>query len=147
MTGVELVHVPYRGNYLSDLLDGQVQVVFSPIQAVTEHMKSGALRGYAVTTATRSKLLPDVPAMAEYVPGYDASGWDGIAATKGTPAEIIDKINNATNLILRDPAINAHLVSLGVEPTPMSPAEYAKRVADEVAKWGKVVRTANIKVN
>jgi tripartite-type tricarboxylate transporter receptor subunit TctC len=147
MAGVDLVHVPYRGNYLPDLLAGQVQVVFSPIQAVMEYIRSGGLYGYAVTTTTRSKLLPDVPAMSEFVPGYDASGWDGIGAPKGTPAEVIEKLNQATNLIITDPAINAHLVDLGVNPLPRSPAEFSKHVTDEIEKWGKVIQTAGIKVN
>jgi len=147
MTGIDLVHVPYRGNYLSDLLDGQVQVVFSPIQAVIEHIKNGTLRGLAVTTAARSKLLPDVPAVAEFVPGYDASGWDGIAAPQGTPKEIIERLNRETNLIITDPKIKTHLIDLGVEPIAMSPVEFGKRVTDEVAKWAKVIQTAGIKVN
>jgi tripartite-type tricarboxylate transporter receptor subunit TctC len=147
MTGVDVVHVPYRGNYMPDLLEGQVQVVFVPILSVIEYIKNGRLRGLAVTTATRSKLLPDVPAMGEFVPGYDASGWDGIGAPKGTPSDVVEKLNHEINLIIADPATKARLLDLGVEPTPRTPAEFTKRVADEIEKWAKVIQAASIKVD
>jgi tripartite-type tricarboxylate transporter receptor subunit TctC len=147
MAGIELVHVPYRGNYMPDLLAGQVQVAFSPIQAAMQYVESGSLRGLAVTTTARSRLMPDVPAMDEFVPGYDASGWDGIGAPKGTPSEIVDRLNHETNLIITDPVIKEHFVDLGVEPIAMSPAEFTKRVTDEIEKWAKVIQAAGIKVN
>lgn len=147
MAGITLVHVPYRGNYMADLLAGQVQVAFSPIQAATQYVKGGRLRGLAVTTTARSRLLPDVPAMDEFVRGYDASGWDGIGAPKGTPSEIVDRLNHETNLILADPVIKEHFVDLGVEPIAMSPAEFTQRVTDEIQKWAKVIQVAGIEVN
>jgi tripartite-type tricarboxylate transporter receptor subunit TctC len=147
MTGVDLVHVPYRGHYMPDLLGGQVQVVFSPILAAREYIRNGKLLGLAVTTATRSRLLPDIPAMGEFVPGYDASGWDGIGAPKSTPAEVVERLNREINLIIADPMTKTHLVDVGVEPISMSSVEFNKRIADDTEKWAKVIRTAGIKVD
>ena len=145
MAGVNLVHVPYAGNFTADLLSGQVQVAFVPITNVIEYMRDARLRPLAVTTATRVEFLPDVPAMSECLPGYDATGWNGIGAPRGTPSAIIDKLNNEINAIVRDPAMKERLFSLGVEPLSMTPAEFGKRIADDTEKWAKVIKFANIK--
>jgi tripartite-type tricarboxylate transporter receptor subunit TctC len=145
MAGVNLVHVPYAGNFTADLLSGQVQVAFVPITNVIEYMRDARLRPLAVTTATRVEFLPDVPAMSEFLPGYDATGWNGIGAPRGTPSAIIDKLNNEINAIVRDPAMKERLFSLGVEPLSMTPAEFEKRIADDTEKWAKVIKFANIK--
>jgi tripartite-type tricarboxylate transporter receptor subunit TctC len=144
MTGVHLVHVPYRGAYMPDLLAGQVQVVFGPIAQSVELVRTGRLRALAVTTAKRLEVLPDVPSVDEFVPGYEAVGWYGIGVPKNTPAEIIDKLNEATNAGLADPKIKARLADLGVSPMPRTPAEFGKFIACETEKWGKVIRAANI---
>ena len=145
MAGVNLVHVPYAGNFTADLLSGQVQVAFVPITNVIEYMRDARLRPLAVTTATRVEFLPDVPAMSEFLPGYDATGWNGIGAPRGTPSAIIDKLNNEINAIVRDPAMKERLFSLGVEPLSMTSAEFGKRIADDTEKWAKVIKFANIK--
>jgi tripartite-type tricarboxylate transporter receptor subunit TctC len=147
MAGVDLVAVAYRGGgpALIDLMGGQVQVMFEPTIAANEYIKSGKLRALAVTTATRSNLLPDVPSMSEFVKGYEASQWYGIGAPKGTPPEIIAKLNTEINAGLTDPKMKARFTDLGGVPTPMTPAEFGKLVADETVKWGKVVKAANIK--
>jgi tripartite-type tricarboxylate transporter receptor subunit TctC len=147
MTGVDLVHVPYRGAALavSDVLAGQVEVTFSPIPLSIGYIRANKLRTLAVTSASRSPALPDVPTVAEFVPGYEATASDGIGAPANTPAEIIDKLNSAVNAALTDPSIKARLEDLGGVPMPMSPAEYARFIAAETEKWGKVVRFANIK--
>jgi tripartite-type tricarboxylate transporter receptor subunit TctC len=145
MTGVNLVHVPYRGGYLPDLLSGQVQVVFGTISTCIQYIRSGMLRALAVTTATRSDVLPDVPTLAEFVPGYEASQWYGIGAPKDTPAAVIEKLNNEINAIAADPAIKARLVGLGVDPMPMTSTAFGKFIADEAGKWGTVIQAANIK--
>ena len=145
-TGVDLVHVPYRSSFVPDLLVGQVQVVFAPITHLIAHIRSGKLRPLAVTTATRSEALPDIPTVAEFVPGYDAIGWYGIGAPKRTPAEIIDKLNKETNATLADPEFRSRLADLGAVPMSMAPAEFGKFIAEETEKWGKVIRLANIKL-
>jgi tripartite-type tricarboxylate transporter receptor subunit TctC len=145
MTGVHLVHVPYRGAYMPDLLAGQMQVVFGPIAQSVELIRTGKLRALAVTTAKRLEVLPDVPSVGEFVRGYEAAGWYGIGAPKNTPAEIIDKLNEATNGALADPKLKARLADLGVRPMPMTPVEFGTFIADETEKWGKVIRAANIK--
>ncbi len=137
--------LPYRASYFPDLLGGQVQVVFSPLTSVIEYIRDGRLRGLAVTTATRWRLLPDIPAIGEFVPGYDASGWNGIGTPKSTPTEIVEKLNNEINVIITNPNMKAHLVDLGVEPLSMTPAEFGKRIADDTEKWAKVVKFAGIK--
>jgi tripartite-type tricarboxylate transporter receptor subunit TctC len=147
MAGVDLVHVPYRGNYLPDLLSGQVQVTFTPISASLDFIKSGKLRALAVTTATRVDVLPDIPTVGEFVPGYEASAWDGICAPKNTPAEIVDRLNKEINAGLADSKLKARLTELGNVPMPMSAAEFGKFIAEETEKWGNVIRTANIKVD
>jgi len=147
MTGVSLVHVPYRGAgpALVDLLGGQVQVSFSTMSSSIEYVRAGKLRALAVTTATRSPVLPDIPTVNEFVPGYESSFWTGIGAPKNTPAEIVDKLNKEINAALADPKMKARLAELGATALPGSPTEFGKLIADETEKWGKVVRTANIK--
>ena len=148
MAGVDMVHVPYRGGggaAMIDLLGGQVQVLFiSPVVSV-EHIKAGKLRALGVTTATRSEALPDIPTVGEFVPGYEVSAWFGIGAPKKTPAEIVDKLNRETNVVLADPGIKARLADLGAMPSGGSPADFGKLIAEETEKWGKVIQTANIK--
>jgi tripartite-type tricarboxylate transporter receptor subunit TctC len=146
MTGIELVHVPYRTGYIPDLLSGQVQVAFSTITQAMAYVRDGKLRALAVSSAARSEVLPDVPAVGESVPGYDASGWFGICAPVATPAAIVDKLNNAINAIVAEPDTRARLVGLGVRPLSMTPAQFGKLIADDTEKWAKVIRSANIKV-
>ena len=145
MTGVDLVHVPYRTSFVPDLLTGQVQVGFTTPGPVIEHIRSGKLRALAVTAAARTALLPDVPALGEFVPGYEASGWIGIGAPRSTSAEIIERLNKAINAALADPKTMARLVDLGQEPLARSPAEFGSYIAEYTEKWGRVVRAANIK--
>src|SRR5215469_2740923 len=146
MAGVNLIHVPYRDNFTADLLGGQVQVAFVPITNVIEYIKDGRLRPLAVTTAKRSELLSDIPAMSEFLPGYDATGWNGIGAPKGTPSVIIEKLNKEISAIVLDPTMRARLIGLGIEPLAMTPAEFGQRIADDTEKWAKVIKFANIKV-
>jgi tripartite-type tricarboxylate transporter receptor subunit TctC len=145
MTGIELTHVPYRTGYIPDLLSGQVQVAFSTITQASQYVGDGRLRALAVSSATRSDVLPDVPAIGEFVPGYDASGWFGICAPAAMPAAIVDKLNNAINAIVAEPDTRARLVGLGVRPLSMTAAEFGKLIADDTEKWAKVIRSANIK--
>ena len=147
MTGVDLVQVHYRGAgpALVDLLAGQVQIIFVNTAASIEYIRAGTLRALAVTTETRSEALPDVPTVGEFLPGYEASGWNGVGVPKGTPAEIIDKLNREINTALADPKIKARLADLGAIVFANTPAEFGKFIADETEKWGKVVRAANIK--
>jgi tripartite-type tricarboxylate transporter receptor subunit TctC len=146
MAGVDLVHVPYRGSAqsLMDLLGGQVQVSFDPLPASIDYIRSGKLRALAVTTAARSEALPDLPTAGEFVPGYEASGWNGVCAPRNTPIEIIEKLNKEINAGLADPKVKARLASLGVTTLGGSSADFAKLIADETEKWGKVVRAINI---
>jgi tripartite-type tricarboxylate transporter receptor subunit TctC len=147
MTGVVMVHVPYRGDApaLTDLIGGQVQVMFGSIPPSVEHIRAGKLRALAVTTATRSEALPDIPTVSDFVPGYEASAWYGIGAPRNTPAEIVDKLNKEINAALSDPKIKARLADLGGTVLSGSPADFGKLIADETEKWGKVIRAANIK--
>ena len=149
MTGIKMTHVPYKGSapMLTDLLGGQVQVTFDNLPSSMPHIKAGTLRALAVTTAKRSDELPDVPTVAETVPGYEASAFFGFGVPHGTPKEIVDRLNAEINLALKDPAILAKLKDLGGTPIPGSPADFGKLVADETAKWEKVVRAANLSVN
>jgi len=147
MTGVDIVHVPYRGNLMPDLLAGQVQFYFSPMAQAIEFVKDGRLRALAVTTAKRAALLPDVPAIAEFVPGYAASGWYGIVAPAGTPAAIIDSLSTQILAGVGDPTFNARLQTLGVVPTPRDPAAFGRFIVDETRKWAKVIEFANIRVD
>jgi len=146
LTGVSLVHVPYRGGYVPDLLSGQVQVVFGTISSCIQYVRSGMLRALAVTSATRSDALPDIPALAEFVPGYEASQWYGIGTPKETPADVVETLNKAVNAVAADPAIRARLAGLGIDPTPMTSTAFGTFIADETEKWGKVIRAANIQV-
>jgi tripartite-type tricarboxylate transporter receptor subunit TctC len=147
LAGVDMVHVPYRGNgpALTDLLGGQVQVLFPSVPSSIEYIRSGKLRALGVTTAMRSQALPDIPTVGEFVPGYEASLWFGIGSPKNTPAEIIDKLNREIDAALADPKFKARLVGLGFEPMSMAPAEFGKFIAEETEKWGKVIRSAGIK--
>ncbi len=145
LTGVDLVHVPYRSSMLPDLLAGQIQLLFAAIPGVIDNVRAGKLRALAVTTATRVAVLPDVPAMSEIVPGYDASGWLGLGAPKGMPAELIARLNQEVGAVLADPTAKARLVGLGIEPMSMSAADFQKFMAGEVEKWAKVVKFAGIK--
>ena len=147
MAGVDMVHVPYRGGgpALNDLLGGQVQVMFPTSVASIEHVRAGRLRALAVTAATRSDQLPDIPTVAEFVPGYEASVWFGIGAPRTTPAEIVDKLNKEINAGLVDPKFKARLADLGGAVLAGSPAEFGKLISDETEKWAKVIRAANIK--
>jgi tripartite-type tricarboxylate transporter receptor subunit TctC len=146
MTGVSLVHVPYRGGYVPDLLSGQVQVVFSTISSSIQYVRSGMLRALAVTTATRSDVLPDIPTLGEFVPGYEASQWYGVGAPKETPAEVLETLNKAVNAVAADPSIKARLAGVGVDPTPMTSAAFGAFIVEETEKWGKVIRAANLVV-
>ena len=147
MTGVNMVHVPYRGDApaLIDLLGGQVQVMFGILPLSVEYIRVGKLRALAVTTATRSAVLPDIPSVGEFVPGYEARLWHGVGAPKNTPSEIVNKLNKEINAGLADPTMKARLAYLGAVPMPMTPAEFGKFMADETEKWGKVIRAADIK--
>ena len=147
LAGLEMIHVPYRGQApaMTDLLGGQVQVMFDPVVSSITHIRAGRLRPLAVTTSMRSEVLPDVPTVGDFVPGYVASIWFGVGAPRNTPAETVDKLNKAINTGLDDPKIKARLTDLGGVPMPMTSAEFGKFLADEVEKWNKVVRAANIK--
>jgi tripartite-type tricarboxylate transporter receptor subunit TctC len=148
MTSVNMLHVPYRGAApaLTDLLGGQVQVSFASMPAAIQYITAGKLRALAVTTATRSEVLPEVPTVGEFVAGYEASVWYGVGAPKNTPAEIIGKLNKEMNAALADPRIKPRFADLGGIPMPMTPTDFGKLIADETEKWGKVIRTANIKL-
>jgi tripartite-type tricarboxylate transporter receptor subunit TctC len=148
MTGVDMVHVPYRGNApaVIDLIAGQVQVLFADTPSSIAHVRAGKLRALAVTTAERSEILPGVPTVSEFLPGFEASNWFGVAAPKNTPPEIIEKLNREMNAALAEPDIKARLADLGVAPLAGSPADFGKFIAAEAEKWSKVIRAANIKV-
>jgi tripartite-type tricarboxylate transporter receptor subunit TctC len=147
MTGVVMVHVPYRGDApaLTDLIGGQVQVMFGSIPPSVEHIRAGKLRALAVTTATRSEALPDIPTVSDFVPGYEASAWYGIGAPRNAPAEVVDKLNKEINAALADTKMNARLADLGGTVLPGSPAEFGKLIADETEKWAKVVKFSGAK--
>jgi len=147
MTGVSMVHVPYRGGApaLTDLIGGQVQIMFDALTGSIEYIRASKLRALAVTTATRSEALPDLPTVGDFVPGYETSSWSGIGAPKDTPTEIIAKLNNEINAALADPKIKARLADLGSVPMPMSPADFGNLIDESVEKWGNVIHTANIK--
>jgi tripartite-type tricarboxylate transporter receptor subunit TctC len=147
MTGADFLHVPYKGatQAITDLLNGQVQVLFEPLPASIQHIKSEKLRALAVTTAARSEALPDVPTVAEFVAGYEASGWNGVCAPRNTPVEIVARLNSAINAGLADPKVKARLADLGATTLGGSPADFGKLIAEETEKWGKVIRAGNIK--
>jgi tripartite-type tricarboxylate transporter receptor subunit TctC len=149
MAGVKMVHVPYRGESLAltDLIAGQVQVVFTTIGSSIQYIRAGQLRALAVTTTTRSDALPEVPPLADAVPGYEASGWNGMCAPRGTPVEIIDKLNREINAGLTDPKIKARFEDLGSPPVTGTPAEFGKIIAEDTEKWAKVIRFSGAKPN
>jgi len=147
MAGITMTHVPYRGSapMLNDLIGGQVQFAFDAISGSIGHIRSGRLRALAVSTPTRIELLPELPTVGEFVPGYEATGMQGIGAPRNTPVEIVDELNRTINAGLADPTIKARLADLGSEPLPLTPAQYAKLLAEDTEKWGKVIRSGNIK--
>jgi tripartite-type tricarboxylate transporter receptor subunit TctC len=147
MTGVDMVHVPYRGAApaLNDLLGGQVQVMFGTLSSSTGFIRAGNLRALAVTTAARSPALPDIPTVADFVPGFEASGWYGVGAPRNTPAEIVDKLNREINAALADSKVRARIVDLGGVPMAMAPADFGKIIAEDTEKWAKVVKFSGAK--
>jgi len=147
MTGIAMTHIPYRssGPALTDLLGGRVQVMFDSIASTIEHIKADRLRSLAVTSAPRSTLIPDTPVMSDFVPGYDVNNWFGLGMPSHTPAEVVDRLNTAVNEGLVDPSLKARLAGMGGTSLPGSPSDFGKLIADETEKWGKVIRTANIK--
>jgi tripartite-type tricarboxylate transporter receptor subunit TctC len=147
MTGVSMVHVPYRGlaPALSDLIGAQVQVIFSTVPAAIEYIKAGRLRALALATAARSELLPDIPTVSEFVPGFESSQWYGVGTPTGTPADIIGKLNKEINAALADAKMKARIADLGGTVLPGSPADFGRLIADETEKWAKVIKFANIK--
>lgn len=149
MTGVSMVHVPYRGTgpALTDLLAGQVQVMFASLSASIEYIRADTLRALAVTTVARLEALPDIPTVREFVPGYETADWKGVLVPKNTPPEIIDKLNSELNAALADPDIKMRLADLGFTPIAGKPADFAKMIAAETDKWGKVVKALGIKAD
>jgi tripartite-type tricarboxylate transporter receptor subunit TctC len=147
MAGIDMLHVPYRAEApaITDLLSGQVQVYFGSLAGSIEHFKTGRLHALAVTTTTRSEALPDVPPVSDFVPGYEATNWNGIGAPRGTPPEVIAKLNREVNAALADPKLRARFADLGSVPLAGSPDDFSKFIADETERWAKVIRTANIK--
>jgi tripartite-type tricarboxylate transporter receptor subunit TctC len=147
MTGISMVHVPYRGSgpMLVGLLGGQVQLAFDTIFSSLEHIRSGRLRALGVSTAVRSDVLPDIPTVAEFLPGYEASTWFGVGAPKDTPRAIIDKLNSEINAGLADPQMKARIADLGGTVLAASPADFGKLIAHDTEKWGKVIRAGNIR--
>ena len=147
MAGVTMIYVPYRGDApaLTDLLAGQVQLCFSGLVSSIEYIRTGKVRALAVTTAKRLEIVPDIPTVGDFVPGYEASGWQGIGAPKSTPTEIVEKLNKEINAALADPKMKARLLDLGGVPLPLTPADFGKLIAEDTEKWGKVIRAANIK--
>ena len=147
MAGIDMVHVFYRGAgpTLTDLLAGQVQVYFAGTPASIEYIRAGRLRALAVTAARRSDALPDIPTVGEFLPGYEASTWYGVGAPKGTPAEIVEKLNKEVNAGLADPTMKARLADLGGDVLALSPADFGKLIVDETEKWGKVIKSVGIK--
>jgi tripartite-type tricarboxylate transporter receptor subunit TctC len=147
VAGVNMLHVPYRGSAsaMTDLLGGQVQVMFDAVPTSIEHIRAGKLRPLAVTTASRPDVLPDIPPMNDTLPGYEASGWLGVGGPKNVPAEVINRLNSEINAGLADPKVKMRLADLGATVLPGSPAEFGRFIADETEKWGKVVKLAGIK--
>ena len=146
MTGTKLTHLPYKGNYFTDLISGQVPLAFSPMSSATQHIKEGQLRAIGVSTAARSNALPDVPTIGEFVPGYEATGWYGLCAPTSTPAEIIDKLEKALLAGVANPTFRSRLESIGIEGGSMTTAEFGKFIAAEIEKWATVVKFAGIKI-
>jgi tripartite-type tricarboxylate transporter receptor subunit TctC len=148
LTGIDVVHVPYRGTVqaLAGLMAGDVHVMFDAIPSALPHIQSGRLRALGVTIGTRSKVLPDIPPVSEFVPGYAVTAWLGIGVPKDTPGEIVDRLNREVNAALADPTVGARLADLGSEALAGSPADFGKHIAEETEKWGKVIRAANLKL-
>jgi tripartite-type tricarboxylate transporter receptor subunit TctC len=144
MTGVDLVHVPYRSSFAPDLMGGQVQIAFTPIPLSIAFIRDGKLRALAVTGTKRSDALPGIPTVAEFVPGYVADVWHGVGAPKNTPTDVIDRLNKEIGAALADPAMKAKFANLGAEPMPMAPGEFGQFVVGEIDKWAKVVRFAGV---
>jgi tripartite-type tricarboxylate transporter receptor subunit TctC len=149
MAGIDIVHVPYRGSApaMTDLLGGQVHMMFDGLLSSIEHIRAGKFRALAVTTAMRSTVLPDLPTIGEFLPGYESSLWCGLGAPKNTPAEIVDKLNKETSVALTDPKFKARLADQGSNGLTGSPTDFRKFIAQETEKWAKVIRAANIKVD
>jgi tripartite-type tricarboxylate transporter receptor subunit TctC len=147
MTGVNIVHVPYRVSYMPDLLAGQVQLAFATVPPVLGYVHSGKLHALGVTSAKPMEALPDVPAIAQSLPGYEGSGWAGVGAPHGTPGDIVDALNKAINPIIADAAFKARALALGAEPEPMTPSQFGTLMTDAARKWAKVIAFANIKVD
>jgi tripartite-type tricarboxylate transporter receptor subunit TctC len=149
MAGIDMIHVPYKGSALAltDLLDGRVQVDFSPIISSIEHIRAGKLRALAVTTAARLEMLPDIPTVGEFLPGYEASSWQGAGVPANTPAEIVTRLNIEIDAGLADPKLKAHLADIGSVPMPMSHVDFGEFIAEETEKWAKVIKSANIKAD
>jgi len=147
MAGVDMIHMPYRGgaSALAGLIGEQVQVMFDGILLASEHIKTGKLRGLAITTVTRAETLPDIPTVSEFVPGYEASVWFGVGAPRNTPSDIIDQLNKEMNAAFADPNMKERIAQLGGTPLEGSPTNFAKFIAEETEKWGKVVKFAGIK--
>ena len=147
MTAVDMVHVPYRGEApaVTDLIGGQVQVMFSTTTASIEHIRAGTVWALAVTTAARAEVLPDIPALSDFLPGYEASFWVGFGASRNTPVQIIQRLNKEINAALAEPKIKARIAELGSDPLPGSSADFSRLLAQETDKWGKVIRAANVK--
>jgi tripartite-type tricarboxylate transporter receptor subunit TctC len=147
MTGIDIVHVPYRGNAgaYSDLIAGEVQLIFADIGSSRPHIQSGALRALAVTSTTRSAAFPDLPTVAETVPGYEASAWYGFGVPKGTPAEIVERLNQEINAAFAHPSLKVAFSGLEAEPMVFTPAEFAAFMASEAERWGKAVRASGVK--
>jgi tripartite-type tricarboxylate transporter receptor subunit TctC len=147
MASVNMTHVPYRGQgpALSDLLGGQVQVLFATAPGTGDYIATGKLRALAVTSAARAELLPELPPVGDFVPGYETTQWYGMGAPAKTPADIVDKLNKEINAAIADPAMKARLAAIGGEPLPGSPAEFGKLIAEETEKWAKVVHAAGLK--
>ena len=146
MTGADMVQVPYKASYMTDLLGGQILMAFAPIAQIIQDVEAGKLIAIGVTTSKRSDAAPQIPAISEFVPEYEASGWYGMCAPAGTPVEIIEKLNAATTASVTDPTLKSRLLTLGVEPMPMSVANFQKFVTDEIAKYAKVIQFAGVKV-
>jgi len=146
LAGVDLTHVPYRTNYMPDLLAGQVQMAFVALAPAIGYLRAGKLRGLGVTSAKRMDVLPDIPALGDFVPGYEGSGWLGVGAPRNTPAAIIDTLNKDINAVIAEPAMHERLVGLGIEPEPMTPAQFGRLIAEATEKWAKVIKFAKISI-
>ena len=146
MAGIDMLHIPYRSDYTADLISGRVQVAFNAVAETTGHVKDGRLHALAVTTAKRFAALPDVPTIGESLPGYETSGWLGIGAPKGTPTEIVDRLNREITAAVAEPDVTKRLAVMGIDPMSMAPAEFGKFMSAETEKWAKVVKFADIKL-